>query len=70
MGDTTSMTMNMISWMNPLDEIVALQRNTDEPVNVITPEELLCAQADDIFCLSIRSRLNGGKDLPCRIAVI
>ena len=52
------------------DAIVALQRNTDEPVNVMTPEELLRAQADDSFCLSIRPRLNGGKDLPCRIAAI
>ena len=33
-------------------------------MNVITPEELLRAQANDSFCLSIRSRLNGGEDLP------
>ena len=50
------------------DEIVASQRNTDEPVNVITPEELLRAQANDSFCLSIRSSLNGGRT--CRLSMI
>ena len=51
------------------DEIVASQRNTDEPVNVITPEELLRAQAGESFCSSIRSCLNGGGST-CSLSMI
>ena len=48
------------------DEMLVTE-NAEPPADLLTPvvvEELLQAQAADSFCQEVRSRLNGGEELP------